>query len=153
MPKRLPKRLDVSDLKWKIELQNARDRKRYVAFIDILGFTHLIARTQQDRKLLKKLTEALEITFLTSNLPDFLRSIVVQEPLEWSFTTQLQKSGKPAKPESIKNAFSTQRGLAFSDTVVLATGPTFNNLYNLLGNSASLALQLLNIGTFARGAI
>jgi hypothetical protein len=105
--------------------------KRYVAFLDILGFRNLIEKTVRDRDLFDAVLEACE-------------------SLAWekSFADDLEMIASGAK-----NPPHTRRLYMFSDCIYCTTMPTSEGIKELFESVSRLCKSLIYTGVFVRGAI
>ncbi len=107
--------------------------ERYVAFIDILGFSSLVNRAEEDSKLLKRLASALEEQGMYSELEAITEKLGSNEPKGF-----------------FKNMF---RVSTFSDNIVFSTKNNVIGLGLITLLSTIICIRLIYQGLFTRGAI
>ena len=100
--------------------------RRFVAFVDILGFTALIRRIRQEETLFPKIVQ-------------ILREVTSSKP----------RSEGPSPPDALEIV----RATTFSDNIVISTQYGFPGLTIILYATSILCARLLSLGVFARGAI
>jgi len=115
---------------------NAMYEVRTVAFIDILGFSDLVARSTKDDRFLSNLYQALRI--------------VEYQGRTW-VALSLSSPGESKEEAQERIAAMDFRSHAFSDCLILSqrgamVGPLFISV-------AQLAMALLNLGVLVRGGI
>jgi hypothetical protein len=107
--------------------------KRYVAFIDILGFSELIRRIDAKPELLDKILKALIVSEQFNPLIASMNSI---------------------KEEETQDAFKSMICIsAFSDNIVISTKNNNIGLGLITISTEMLCTQLLDAGIFTRGAL
>jgi hypothetical protein len=108
--------------------------ERYVAFIDILGFSSLVKRADADSSLLERLTSVLEeVSKMYSTIGPSMDTLDANDPQSlW------------------RNMF---RMSTFSDNILISTNTNPIGLGLITMLSASMCNRLLHQGIFTRGAI
>jgi len=107
--------------------------ERYVAFIDILGFSSLVDRAETDSNLLERLASVLEEVQMHSALEESMDSLGDNDPQAF-----------------FRNMF---RMSTFSDNIVISTKINLIGLSLITMLSTIICNRLLHQGIFTRGAI
>ena len=107
--------------------------ERYVAFIDILGFSSLVNRAEKDSSLLERLASALEEQGIYSEIEKSMETLGSKDPRYF-----------------FKNMF---RMSTFSDNILISTKINPIGLGLITTLSTIICNRLLHQGIFTRGAI
>jgi len=112
--------------------------QRFIAFIDILGFSSFVRKTQMDKTLIPTLCEALRIVGgKFSDRVEGFREQGENKLLSQDFYEKVRK-------------YPT---VVFSDSIVLTGDNNLNGLFVLFLNVSAIALNLLKLRLFVRGGI
>jgi hypothetical protein len=106
---------------------------RYVAFIDILGFSALVRRTESDQDLLRRIVSSL------TEVREYAK-----------LGPAMSASAKNVPGEFFNNLFQMS---TFSDSIVMSTKVNAMGLGLLSTLSAIMCARLLHQGAFTRGGI
>lgn len=107
--------------------------ERYVAFIDILGFSDLVNRTEKDASLLERIVSILE-----------------EQNEHSSIAEHFDAANRIDSSDSYHNMF---RASTFSDSIVISTKNNPDALQIIVMRIAQTCNKLLHQGVFTRGAI
>lgn len=107
--------------------------ERYIAFIDMLGFSSLVERSEADVNLLKRLTSVLEDVRMYKKLEEHMDAFDSNHPLHF-----------------FQNMFKMT---TFSDNILISTKINTIGLGEIIFISAVICNRLLHQGIFTRGAI
>jgi len=107
--------------------------ERYIAFIDILGFSSLVERSEADVNLLERLTSVLEDVRMYKKLEEHMDAFDSNHPLHF-----------------FQNMFKMT---TFSDSILISTKINTIGLGEIIFISAIICNRLLHQGVFTRGAI
>ncbi|NQU61529.1 MAG: hypothetical protein HQ512_10405 [Rhodospirillales bacterium] len=112
-------------------------QQRYVAFLDILGWSEAIEKSQNDPEFLKDLGVSLKIFD------------VLQSQAKWMQEHLQELASSQRWDTSPDHARITH----FSDCVVLSDSPDSRGMHSLLMNVSSICSHFLTRGFFVRGGI
>lgn len=107
--------------------------ERYISFLDILGFSSLIERTEKDEVLLERLVSVLKEQEMYTSLSEYMDSSSLNDP-EGFFLNMFRMS-------------------TFSDSIVISTQANLLGLGLISTMTAIICNRLLHQGVFTRGAI
>jgi len=107
--------------------------ERYIAFIDILGFSSLVDRAEEDANLLERLVSVLE-----------------EQGMYSALGASMDTSGANDPQGFFQNMF---RISTFSDNIVISTKNNLIGLGLITTLSTTICNRLLHQGVFTRGAI
>lgn len=125
-------------------------KRKYFAFIDILGFSGLVKQTIKDKELFKKLHEVLK------TIHDFNADRNSMNQMFGDMIDELVKGNPDVSADELTEFLGMKpdtENMVFSDSIVLSGSPDPQGLYELLFTISQLSLELLEIGIFIRGGV